>query len=127
MSAEDAEHPPHSIAAKTEPQRELLALQLVRLLEMPSRLAALEAETRALREEVKLLRRALPQALAPLPEAARLLGVSISTLRRRVRAGDIPVVRIGRSLRVDLAGLRAPDDADVARLAADSRRGAVGP
>lgn len=38
--------------------------------------------------------------LLTLPDAAELLGLSLKTLRRRVAAGDLPVIRDGRLVRV---------------------------
>lgn len=71
-----------------------------------------------------LVERAIARALArapmetrpvTVPEAARTLGVSARTVRRGIKAGSIPVVRVGRSVRVDLAEYRrAKDQADSA-------------
>ncbi|WP_425485435.1 helix-turn-helix domain-containing protein [Chthonobacter rhizosphaerae] len=44
--------------------------------------------------------------LMSLGETARLLGVSVKTLRRLYEAGELPVVRIGRQIRI------APSDLD---------------
>ena len=41
-----------------------------------------------------------------IPEAARLLGVSRSTMYQLVARGDVPVVRIGHSVRVARGGRR---------------------
>lgn len=63
----------------------------------------------------QIVERAISKALSrapterkPLPvsEAAAALGVSVRTLRRRIKAGEMPVVRVGRAVRVDLAELR---------------------
>ncbi len=99
-----------------------IAGALAALLEVPARLASLEAEVRSLREEVAALRRSSPPTAVTLPEAAQRLGVSVSTLRRRIRAGDLPVVRVGRAVRIDVAVLRHGDDAEVVRLAEAARR-----
>jgi excisionase family DNA binding protein len=101
---------------------ETLARLLAGLLDLPARLVALEAEVRGLREEVVHLRSSAPPLLLAPAEAAARLGVSISTLRRRIRAGDVPVTRIGRSVRVDLGALRPADQAEVVRLAEAARR-----
>lgn len=101
---------------------ETLARLLVGLLDLPARLVALEAEVRGLREEVVHLRSSAPPLLVSPPEAAVRLGVSLSTVRRRIRAGEVPVTRIGRSVRVDLGALRPADDAEVVRLAEAARR-----
>ena len=99
-----------------------LAQRLAALLDLPARVSALEAQVTALTEAVEGLRRAVPGSFVPVPEAARILGVSLSTMRRRIRVGEVPVKRIGRSVRVDLGALRPPADADVARLADAARR-----
>ena len=41
----------------------------------------------------------LPRLL-PLAEAAEVLGCSMKTLRRRIAAGELPVIRDGRLVRV---------------------------
>ena len=99
-----------------------LARVLAGLLDLPARLVALEAEVRGLREEVARLRAASPPTLVAPHEAAARLGVSLSTVRRRIRSGEIPVTRVGRSVRVDLAALRPGDEADVVRFAELARR-----
>jgi excisionase family DNA binding protein len=40
-------------------------------------------------------------------EAAELLGVGRTTVYTLIASGSLPAVRVGRSLRVPLAGLRA--------------------
>ena len=40
------------------------------------------------------------ERLLTLPDAAEILGLSLKTLRRRVAAGDLPVIRDGRLVRV---------------------------
>jgi excisionase family DNA binding protein len=82
--------------------------------------APLPVDAAALAREIAAVVR-LP-SLVPVADAARLLRVSLSTMRRRIRGGDIPVRRIGRSVRVDLAALRPLGDGEVARLARASRR-----
>lgn len=58
----------------------------------------------------------------PIPEAARKLGVGERTLRRLIARGEIPVIRSGRTLRVDMAKV-TPTEATVTRLALAARRG----
>lgn len=96
---------------------------LVGLLALPARVSALEAKISDLTDAVHALRRALPGKFVAVPEAARFLGVSVSTLRRRIRSGEVNVIRVGRSIRIDLAALRPADEADVVRLADAARRG----
>jgi excisionase family DNA binding protein len=83
--------------------------------------APLVAELRELRAAVWAMSAALPPVLATTPEAAGRLGVSVSTVRRRIKDGSIPVRRIGRSVRVDLAALKPLSEDDVARLAREAR------
>jgi excisionase family DNA binding protein len=42
------------------------------------------------------------EPLATVSDAARRLGLSPRTIRRRIKGGEIPCVRVGRSVRVDL-------------------------
>lgn len=101
---------------------ETLARLLAGVLDLPARLVALEAEVRGLREEVVHLRSSTPPLLVAPPEAAVRLGVSLSTLRRRIRTGEVLVDRIGRAVRVDLGALRPAAQAEVVRLAEHARR-----
>ena len=39
-------------------------------------------------------------SLLPASEVAEIFGVSLRTIRRMIAAGDLPVVRLGRSVRV---------------------------
>lgn len=98
-----------------------LAALLSGLLDLPARLAGLEAEVRALRAEVAALHGALPPALVSFSVAAERLGVSVSTIARRVKDGTIPVRRIGRRPMVDLAGLHPLTVEAAARMARDAR------
>lgn len=45
-----------------------------------------------------------PQKLLTLPDVAEILGCSLKTLRRRIDAGELAVIRDGRLIRVH------PDD-----------------
>jgi excisionase family DNA binding protein len=44
--------------------------------------------------------------LLKLPAVAEILGLSLKTLRRRIDAGDLPVIRDGRIVRVHPADLQ---------------------
>lgn len=88
---------------------------------LAAELAPLRAEVCRLSTQIEAMRRAIPPALVPVSEAAQALGVSEATVRRRIRDGAMPTVRIGRSVRVDLAALRSIDPVEVSRLAAAIR------
>lgn len=45
--------------------------------------------------------------LLRLPEAAAVLAIGRSTLAELIAAGELPVVRVGRSVRIPLAALHA--------------------
>lgn len=45
--------------------------------------------------------------LLRVPEAAKMLGISPAHLWRVIQAGRIPVLRIGRSTRIDVRDLEA--------------------
>lgn len=83
--------------------------------------APLHASVAKLSAEIEALRRAMPPALVTMREAARLLGLSLSTVRRRIRDGQLPARRVGKSVRVDLAGLHAPKPTEIARLSLATR------
>ena len=87
------------------------------LAEIPSRLAALERENVETRATLEALRAALPPALLTIPEAARAFKVSVPTMRRWVRAGEVPIVKVANTVRVDVSRLHGPDDLALARLA----------
>lgn len=101
---------------------QLLVGQLADLLELPTKFELLTREVASLRAEVSTLRTALPPLLMSIPDAAAALGVSVSTLRRRIRLGEVPVKHIGRSVRVDVAALRPTSQPEVVRLADAARR-----
>ncbi len=84
-------------------------------------LAELRGEVRALAAQVEHLRRALPAQLVSMREAADRLGLSLSTVRRMAKHGDLPCRRMGRSVRVDLAVLHPMTDDEVAQAAARAR------
>lgn len=87
-----------------------------------AQLQPLRAELARLVAELGDLRRSLPPTLAAVADAAERLGVSQSTIRRLVRTGEIPVVRVGRSVRVDLAALRPLTAAEVTERAHEARK-----
>ncbi|HVT07873.1 MAG TPA: helix-turn-helix domain-containing protein [Polyangia bacterium] len=104
-----------------------IAAALAALTEIPGRLAALELEQTKTRSEVQELRSALPPLLVSIPDAAREFKVSVQTMRRWVKAGALPTVRVGSTIRIDLRRLRGTDDLSIARARltrdCDGRRG----
>jgi excisionase family DNA binding protein len=81
----------------------------------------LHAEIRRLAASVEMMRAALPPLLVTMDVAAETLGVSLSTIRRMISAGDLPSRRLGRSVRVDLSACKGLDGNDIARLAREAR------
>ena len=63
-----------------------------------------------IREEIASLRRSLPPQMGSAADAARVLGVSLSTVKRAIAAGDIPVKRVGTRVLIDLARLRVKEE-----------------
>lgn len=118
-----SEHPststPGSAVRALSPER--ITGALAACLDLPARCAAMAAELVALRADVAAIAALLPPVLATVPDAARVMQVSPSTIRRAIRRGEIPIVRVGRSVRVDLTALRAVDAEHIARLARDTR------
>ncbi len=70
-----------------------------------------------LKAEVVQLHRALPAQLVSLHEASKLLGLSLSTVRRRVRDGTLPTRKVGRAIRLDVSALRPLSNEEVAEQA----------
>jgi excisionase family DNA binding protein len=63
-----------------------------------------------MREAVAALREASPPALVDIPEAARRLGVCAATIRRRIKANELPFTKVGKRVKIDLAAIRPPSD-----------------
>ncbi len=63
--------------------------------------------------------------LLSVPDAARAFQVSLPTMRRWVKAGRVPTVKIGATVRVDMSRLHGVGHVEVARLAAAARGTAV--
>ena len=64
------------------------------------------------------LRESHPESFTSLQSGASTYGVSVDTLRRRVRDGSLPAVRMGRLIRVrvsDLDALFRPVRSDIAQ------------
>src|ERR1700690_2530811 len=62
----------------------------------------LQDQVELLTVAIRSLERHLPAPLVSVQEAAERLGVSGKTVRRRVKAGDIPCTRISKAVRIDL-------------------------
>jgi excisionase family DNA binding protein len=80
-------------------EQTLSALISVQLAPLREALYGLTAEVQALRDR-------LPPSLVSVTEAARALGLSVATVRRRVKDGSLPSCRVGRSRRIDLTLVR---------------------
>jgi excisionase family DNA binding protein len=65
--------------------------------------------------ELARIRTVLPPLLVPVPEAAAAFKVSVPTMRRWVKAGAVPTVKVGATTRVDLSRLHGTDDLSIAR------------
>jgi len=46
---------------------------------------------------------------------------SVPTTRRRVKQGQVPVVKVANTVRIDLSRVRSVDAEDIARLAREAR------
>ncbi|MFI5299925.1 MAG: helix-turn-helix domain-containing protein [Polyangiales bacterium] len=100
-----------------------LASLLAAIAAMPNDLANLRDALARLQVDVKALRDAVPPALLTTAEAAKALGVSEATVRRHVRSGELPSVKVGAAVRVDLSRVRPTTAGEVARLALIARDG----
>ena len=97
-----------------------LAALFSALSEVPNRLAALERAEAKNAAKLESVRVALPPVLATIPEAATAFKVSIPTMRRWVKRGDVPIVKVGSTVRVDLSRLHGKDAANIASQAAEA-------
>lgn len=95
-----------------------LAALLGAFRETPNRLAALERQAAAVAAGLEAVRAALPPVFATVPEAANALKVSVPTMRRWVKAGRVPTLKVGNTVRVDLSRMKGLDAHDVSRRAA---------
>lgn len=78
---------------------------------------SLQGQVETLTAVVKTLARQIPPPLVSVHEAAERLGVSVNTVRRRVKTGEIPCTRIGKVLRIDLSKVRVLDQDEVEEMA----------
>lgn len=90
---------------------------------LEAKLTPIRAEVGRLAAGIEAMRRALPPLLVSATEAARTLGLSLSTVRRRLREGTLPSKRIGSRLLVDLGALHGPMPGEVLQLVRQAKRG----
>jgi excisionase family DNA binding protein len=81
----------------------------------------LQEQVQTLTMAVHALAKRIPARLVSVHEAAEALGVSCATIRRKVKAGEIPCRRIGKAVRIDISKLRAMDSDEVQELARRAR------
>lgn len=82
---------------------------------------SLQDQVETLTVAIRSLQRHLPAPLVSVHEAADRLGVSVNTVRRRVKSGEIPSTRIGKVVRVDLTNVRALDVREIEKMARDAQ------
>jgi excisionase family DNA binding protein len=80
-------------------------------------MAAMEQALTELTAKVEALRAASPPLLVPVTEAATIFKVSVPTMRRWVKTGRVPVVKVANTMRVDLSRVRGVDAEDIGRMA----------
>lgn len=91
--------------------------------QLAERVAACLAPLLLERIEAALERR-LPPQLGDVATVARLSGLSLATIRRRVKDGSIPSRKIGGRVLIDLGALRPTPTDEIAALAEQARRSA---
>ena len=85
----------------------------------------LQDQVEQLTVAIRSLERHLPAPLVSVQDAAERLGVSVNTVRRRVKSGHIPSTRIGKAVRIDLTKVRPLDQVEVGELAERALRRAT--
>lgn len=90
------------------------------LAELPADLKGIKEELREVRAEMAQLRERIPPAMVAPKDAATALGVSLSTIRRMLARGELPSVRVGGQVRIDLSKV-CIDGAAVATAARKAR------
>lgn len=99
-----------------------LGILLAALADSPRLLGAVTQRLDDLGAKIDAIARRLPPALASAAEAARQMGVSVPTVRRRIRSGELPVVRRGGRVLVDLGAITTPNADQIAARARLARR-----
>lgn len=101
-----------------------LAAVISTLIELPLRLARVEAQQREILDRLDALAAAAPPALVTVEAAVERLGLSAATIRRQLAAGELPGVRLAGRWRVDLAAVgrrTRPEHDEIGRLAVEAR------
>lgn len=91
------------------------------LADVPAALARVEELNRELLARVARMEERLPRDLVPAPEYGRRTGLSRSSIARAIKAGELPVVRVGRRVLIDASAIRPVSPAEIARLAREAR------
>ena len=111
----------YSNEAKMKMDPASIAAVLTAFSELPGRMATMERALTELTAKVEALRAASPPLLVPVTEAATICKVSVPTMRRWVKGGRVPVVKVANTVRVDLSRIRGIDAEDIARMAREAR------
>jgi excisionase family DNA binding protein len=91
------------------------------LADLPGAVAELVQLVRRQGEQLDAIAKRLPADLVAPAEYCRRTGLSTSTVKRAVRSGALPVLRVGRRVLIDAAAARPTLPEDVARLAREAR------
>jgi excisionase family DNA binding protein len=86
-----------------------------------AQLAPVRSDLQRLTTQLEALRRALPPLLLTPAEAAQVLRTSLSTVRRRIKDGSLPVNRLSGRPLVDVGAMHPVPEAEVFRLAVGLR------
>lgn len=100
---------------------QVLANVFTAMADIPARLSALERVAADILTKLQYFWASLPPALVTVTDAAAACKVSVPTMRRWVKRGEVPSLKVGHTVRVDLSRLHGKDDAMIAMLAADAR------
>jgi excisionase family DNA binding protein len=103
--------------------REVSLDALVRLIVRGALRDELREQLAPIVERLDAIAAAAPRAMLDVDQAAERLGLSAATVRRKLKSGELPGVRLGRSWRVDLAAIgRRTRPEEIAELATRARR-----
>jgi excisionase family DNA binding protein len=99
---------------------ESIAAIIAAFSEMPVRMASMERALTELTAKVEALRAASPPLLVHVTEAASIFKVSVPTMRRWVKRGQVPVVKVANTVCVDLSQVQGISAENIDRMAARS-------